>query len=800
MKLKLTSITILFFTTQALGQSIPICEVGTEPSAICTAACLLCDLDGLSRKVNVNNTLTHGVADCKVGVGDLFAFVALSEELRIEVTVQSCRSISNQDISYLSFVGYEDSNGTCFDDEFGETLSPIFPCDNGADLFNSLQWIAPNSQKIFENTQPLIIGNVYFVGFGLEERSNCNYSVKILEGSTKVPELNEPFQLDNLSPPCLGETITYTVQDTIPITQYLFTLNGDTISTHHSAVVEYGMAGDYELCIQGSNYCSSSPENCYQFTIEIPPTQEVIGYICPGQCYPLYPDSTVCSPGNYPLTFSDQNGCDSLVVYQVLSGRVDTTVLSANLCLGDTLSYQGRNYFMAGNYELPLMNQLDCDSIIKLNIVVENCPIEGMISHKDLTCFGDGPTGSFAFSLSSGTAPFNYAYSRLGGGISGNGTITATNILTEVQGIPTGTYLVEVEDVFGNFGYFNTEITQPPLLENTINTSNFNGYELSCAGAANGQIQVSTSGGLGPYQYTWDDSPEIIGFRQDLVAGVYRFITTDQNDCVLENTINFSAPTPLEVLATPQDENCNEPASGSISNIAVTGGVAPYTNQLSKGNDLIAASAYNNLSAGEYLLEIRDANTCVTFFDFGINSPIPAQFTILGYENPIPLGEAIELEASGGPFNHVAWDPSELFNCENCVSTNVSPLNSAWVRAQVESIDGCTATDSIYLNVNPNRVIFVPNAFSPNNDGNNDRLQVFPGKSVKEIIQFSIFDRWGNQLYAEENISVPFENSNGWDGRSQGQLAASGIYVWMAEIQYIDGHTDFKRGGVLLLR
>ena len=86
----------------------------------------------------------------------------------------------------------------------------------------------------------------------------------------------------------------------------------------------------------------------------------------------------------------------------------------------------------------------------------------------------------------------------------------------------------------------------------------------------------------------------------------------------------------------------------------------------------------------------------------------------------------------------------------------------------------------------------VPQAFSPNQDGNNDILFVYGGQIVD--IQFQIYDRWGEMVFSTND---PFE---GWDGTFNGKSCSSGVYVYMARVTYFDGDLETITGNVTLVR
>ena len=80
----------------------------------------------------------------------------------------------------------------------------------------------------------------------------------------------------------------------------------------------------------------------------------------------------------------------------------------------------------------------------------------------------------------------------------------------------------------------------------------------------------------------------------------------------------------------------------------------------------------------------------------------------------------------------------------------------------VSSMDDCNDTLTINVEVEKLRQFYVPNIFTPNGDGQNDRFGIFGGKEV-ERIELQIFDRWGNKVFSELNME-PIDDSKSWDG------------------------------------
>lgn len=115
------------------------------------------------------------------------------------------------------------------------------------------------------------------------------------------------------------------------------------------------------------------------------------------------------------------------------------------------------------------------------------------------------------------------------------------------------------------------------------------------------------------------------------------------------------------------------------------------------------------------------------------------------------------------------------------------------------SQDSCTATDEVTVLVDRRRKVYVPNAFSPNGDGTNDELVLHPGKAVSRLKNFAVYDRWGGLSYRVTDIDLPQISSNGWDGKINGQAVNPGIYIWKAEVEFIDGATALFQGSVVLI-
>ena len=107
--------------------------------------------------------------------------------------------------------------------------------------------------------------------------------------------------------------------------------------------------------------------------------------------------------------------------------------------------------------------------------------------------------------------------------------------------------------------------------------------------------------------------------------------------------------------------------------------------------------------------------------------------------------------------------------------------------------NGCKAIDTITLTVG-RADIYIPNAFSPNNDGNNDVFKIYGNLDAIVMTQFVVFDRWGEEVFATNDAQ------SGWNGTYKGEPAPVGVYVYMITLNLADGSIKNYKGSVTLLK
>jgi len=209
---------------------------------------------------------------------------------------------------------------------------------------------------------------------------------------------------------------------------------------------------------------------------------------------------------------------------------------------------------------------------------------------------------------------------------------------------------------------------------------------------------------------------------------------------------------------------------------------------------------YRELGPGLYEFTVRDVNDCEVSVSEQLTPPdIPVLF--LGEDLDVNLGCPIQIQTTTNNTNliDIQWSNGSSLDCDTCLRPFASPVDRTEYVLSVTSIDTCSTTDTIIVHVNKIRDIFIPNAFSPNGDGVNDIFFINAYKSVDRIKSWKILGRWGEVVYTEEDFA-PNSPLNGWDGRLKGKLMDPGVYLWVAEVIYLDGHEELVSGDVTLFR
>jgi gliding motility-associated-like protein len=152
-----------------------------------------------------------------------------------------------------------------------------------------------------------------------------------------------------------------------------------------------------------------------------------------------------------------------------------------------------------------------------------------------------------------------------------------------------------------------------------------------------------------------------------------------------------------------------------------------------------------------------------------------------------------------GPINSWKWSPLKDLSCYDCPKPIIRVRNGITYVAEITNNFGCSATDSLTIRVFcENSQVFIPNAFTPDNDGLNDIFMI-RASGIQSIKSLRIFNRWGQVVYDRSNF-VPNDPKFAWDGRVNGVIGGPNVFVYTLEVICDDGTPYFYKGNVSILK
>lgn len=242
--------------------------------------------------------------------------------------------------------------------------------------------------------------------------------------------------------------------------------------------------------------------------------------------------------------------------------------------------------------------------------------------------------------------------------------------------------------------------------------------------------------------------------------------------------VDFCCALSAEVSVSP---GCAPEDSGATASASLENALAPLTFTWSNGQ---SDSSATNLAAGTYTLVVEDVNECADTVTFSVN---PALITYAGPNDTLILaGQPVTLNVSSSDPNlMVTWSGGAS---DTGPSIQVSPTDSTLYLIEAVSGD-CLFSDSVLVAIQPERFA-MPNAFTPNGDGDNDAF--YPVASGVEIFTFQIWSRWGELVYDDP--------TKGWDGTHNGNASPSDTYVYRVAYRRLGGEELIEKGEVALLR
>ncbi len=352
----------------------------------------------------------------------------------------------------------------------------------------------------------------------------------------------------------------------------------------------------------------------------------------------------------------------------------------------------------------------------------------------------------------------------------------------------TTTYSVSGSSLLGCVG--STVVTVNVIPTPTISITSAPSSASICAG------QSITLNAFGAASYTWSPSASVSNItgssttatpNQSTIYTVIGSNGTAPNICTSSRTIQVTVKPNTVVSISPRDSVCFGSSTLMYANGGNTYNWSP-SNGVSNPNDSVTI--------------VRPISTTIYTVTASVNGVCPGTATVEIVVNPLPsvnagldttvnIDETITLFGTGNvPVGFTSADGSPM-PCNFCPIVTVNPQNNTCYILTGTNGHGCTKTDEVCVKVIKDWNVYIPNAFTPNGDIDNE-VFIPVGYGVEEI-KLWIFDRWGHEIFRSNDQII------GWDGTNKGKVCPQDVYIYQAEIKTMSGKKVKRTGHVTLL-
>ena len=486
------------------------------------------------------------------------------------------------------------------------------------------------------------------------------------------------------------------------------------------------------------------------------------------------------SVGPKTITVADLNGCvyTTTVNIPIFSGPTAASIISSSTTcnnangsatvtsiLGGTPNYQYsfdnglfsvnniENNMQAGPHSVVIKDANSCTLSINFIINSISVPNSVIATLTNVSCF-NGSNGGFNLITSMGTPAYNYTL------IPGN----FTNTTGVFNNLTAQEYTVNISDASNCILTLTVAINQPSKLDFITLP-----IQSSCSGA-NYTITINASGGTTPYFYSINAGPNQTAntFVSNIIIGTNSITITDKLGCSLSQTLNVTQTPTITLTLNSLPANCTS-ATG-LASVSVDGGQPVYSYSWVPTG--ATTSQINGIVAGNYTVTVKDNNNCSASGSVSVSSIPGGTAAIVNTASPTCNG-TINGSLTANMLGNVMMPLTYLWS-NGSTSKTLGSLVPGNYSVKIVDFYGCS--DSVYTTVeaNPEINIYIPNTYTPDDNGRNDVFIPFGYGISEESYKMEIFDRWGKLIFT----STEFQK--GWDGKMKGSdiIVQNGIYVY----------------------
>jgi gliding motility-associated-like protein len=270
------------------------------------------------------------------------------------------------------------------------------------------------------------------------------------------------------------------------------------------------------------------------------------------------------------------------------------------------------------------------------------------------------------------------------------------------------------------------------------------------------------------------------------------------NGCDSIVSVNLTITGLPTVTASSVSASCGLPDGTATA--TATGGSGNYSYIWSNG---ATGNFVTGLSSGNYVVTATDQNGCASSIQVAVLSKLPSGVSITANDTCLENSILFSI-LTGATISSVTWNFDDSASGANNTSTSLTPSHtfSATGTYKISSVVNFSCgTDTLFKSLpitNCDSIakeckLFVPNAFSPDGDGINDKFYPLTSCTFEQY-EFLIFNRWGELIF---KTTIQTDQ---WDGKYKGSDCSSGVYVYKITYKFPSKQTKSVKGKIALLR
>ena len=336
-----------------------------------------------------------------------------------------------------------------------------------------------------------------------------------------------------------------------------------------------------------------------------------------------------------------------------------------------------------------------------------------------------------------------------------------------------------------------------------------------CAGDANGRISVFISSvnnndlTAAPYSWSGNVADPTSTVAEDLLPGTYGVTVTDVEGCQDSLSYTIGEPEAITFNVLPIEEPlCFGETTPVLIDTAFGGtsdGIEDFTFSVNNDGFRIPVGQTGSAFAGDIVVTVFDSVGCSADQTFSINQP-PQIIVDLPEEIVVELGDSLTrlnpLISPAGDVYEYQWTPADFLSSDTVRNPLIFPFEDRLYTLTVTNANQCQAFADIFVEVDANRNVYIPNVFSPNRDGRNEDFRIFACQGVSRVVDVKVFDRWGGVVFEGDDFDPNcLDGIKLWEGEGRnGKPVNPGVFVYVIEVEFLDGAKLVYRGDITVLR